>query len=72
MDELLAKIPFETATLSVEIKDKVIQAVCHIQIYPRLRNTNKNTVNVTELKKVVATTTLEVSVPSCPIFLAMI
>ena len=33
---------------------------------------NKNTVRVTELKKVVATTTLEVKVPSWFMFFAMI
>lgn len=38
----------------------------------RLRSTKTQTVSVTELKKVVATTVLEVRVPSWPIFLAMI
>lgn len=39
---------------------------------PPAFNKKSQSVIVMELKKVVATTVLEVSVPSCPIFFAMI
>jgi len=39
---------------------------------PPAFNINNHMVMVIELKKVVATTVLEVRVPSCPIFFAMI
>ncbi len=42
------------------------------QMNPPAFNRKSQTVMVTELKNVVATTVLEVSVPSCPIFFAMI
>ncbi len=39
---------------------------------PPIFNINNQIVIVKELKKVVATTVLEVRVPSCPMFFAMI
>lgn len=66
-----AKRQIETADMFLTLVETYCQEQLGDQISPKLLMRYRNSVRVTELKKVVVTTTLEVRTPSCPIFLDM-
>ena len=66
-----AKRQIETADMFLTLVETYCQEQLEDQISPKLLMRYRNSVRVTELKKVVVTTTLEVRTPSCPIFLDM-